>query len=91
MYEVEKSMNLNKVLIIIFTGIIAIAGIVFAVIEYRYKKTDDTTGKIPFSNIGFENEDLGENILEREEKTKEKEDKLWNNEDEKSNKKGKHF
>lgn len=93
--EVEevKENETAKWIIVIFTALVAIAGIVFAVIEYQYGKTHGTEpkGEIPFANIGFETEkETKSSILGNM-----KEDMIQTIDDEKinekPNKKGKHF
>lgn len=55
--EVEQELSIPKILIAIFTSIIAIAGIVFGVIEYRYSKNKNGEfSSIPYANIGFDSE-----------------------------------
>lgn len=46
----------QQILITVFTSIIALMGIAYAVIEYRYKKGDEETTKIPYSGLDFEKE-----------------------------------
>lgn len=89
--EVEevKENETAKWIIVIFTALVAIAGIVFAVIEYQYGKKHgiNKEPKIPFANIGFETEqDTKSSILGNIE-----EDKTETINDEKISKKGKHF
>lgn len=89
--EVEevKENETAKWIIVIFTALVAIAGIIFAVIEYQYGKTHgtDPKGEIPFANIGFETgKDTKSSILGNI-----KEDMIQTIDDEKINKKGKHF
>ncbi len=55
--EVEQELSIPKILIAVFTSIIAIAGIVFGVIEYRYSKNKNGEfSSIPYANIGFDSE-----------------------------------
>lgn len=60
-------------------AVLAIAGIIFAVIEYRYGKNinnnQDELGAIPYSNIGFKSEEVKES-----KKLNKKESKEENNE-----------
>lgn len=93
----EKGINNNiiKIIIVTFTALVAIAGIVFAVIEYNYSKKHpkEKMGKIPYSNIGFKDEETDkEDILEEQEDKKEKNEKEESNaEESKPKKRGKHF
>ena len=55
--EVEQELSIPKILIAVVTSIIAIAGIVFGVIEYRYSKNKNGEfSSIPYANIGFDSE-----------------------------------
>lgn len=98
--EELKDNNIIKIIIVTFTALVAIAGIVFAVIEYNYSKKHpkEKMGKIPYSNIGFKDEETDkEDILEEQEDKKEKnekeesKDKESNAEESKPKKRGKHF
>lgn len=93
--EELKDNNIIKIIIVIFTALVAIAGIVFAVIEYNYSKKHpkEKMGKIPYSNIGFKDEETDkEDILEEQEDKKEKNEKEESNaEESKPKKRGKHF
>jgi hypothetical protein len=67
----------QTILITIFTSIIALMGIMYAVIEYRYKKDNEEEIKIPFSENTFEDyrteqEDKIEEIRTREDIANEK-------------------
>lgn len=88
----------QKILITIFTSIITIAGITFAIIEYRYgkQKEEDIENSIPYAKLGFETEN--EESREKVEKTEILETKEVEGEKgeakhrvEKQKKKGKHF
>lgn len=91
----------QAILITIFTSIIAIAGIVFAVIEYKYKKEDtDEFGEIPYAKIGFEKQEKIDKEADKDlmkdskEEQKQKEDSTFavlNEEEMPKKKKGKHF
>lgn len=96
----EKGINNNiiKIVIVTFTAFVAIAGIVFAVIEYNYSKKHpkEKMGKIPYSNIGFKDEetdkeDILEEVKEPKKKKEQKENKDNNTEEEQPKKRGKHF
>lgn len=100
--EVEQELSVSKILIVIFTSIIAIAGVVFGVMEYRY--TENKNGEfssIPYADIGFESEneekqDVLEEFKETEEIEPIKEDnneefETLGEEDKKSKRRGKHF
>lgn len=100
--EVEQELSVSKILIVIFTSIIAIAGVVFGVMEYRY--TENKNGEfssIPYADIGFESEneekqDILEEFKETEEIEPIKEDnneefETLGEEDKKSKRRGKHF
>lgn len=50
------------ILITVFTSIIAIMGIAYAVIEYRYTKENKEETKIPYSGINVENEEKVEEM-----------------------------
>ncbi len=65
----------QKVLITILTSIIAIFGIVYAVIEYRYTKNNQGEIEIPYSDIGFLGVDFkqSETDITRQEEKKEEE------------------
>lgn len=98
--EELKDNNIIKIVIVTFTALVAIAGIVFAVIEYNYSKKHpkEKMGKIPYSNIGFKDEETDkEDILEEQEDKKEKDEKEEskdeedNAEENKPKKRGKHF
>ncbi len=93
--EELKDNNIIKIVIVTFTALVAIAGIVFAVIEYNYSKKHpkEKMGKIPYSNIGFKDEETDkEDILEEQkDKKEENEDKDNNREEDKPKKRGKHF
>lgn len=82
------SENIIKIVIVTFTALVAIAGIVFAVIEYNYSKKHpkEEMGEIPYSEIGFKDEetdkeDILDYYIDEDEDIKEK----------KKRKKGKHF
>lgn len=66
--EEETSLDMPRMLVVIFTAVIAIAGIIFAVVEYQYGKKheeNDDGIKIPFAKVGYEKEEDGkEDILE---------------------------
>lgn len=93
----------QKILITIFTSIIALMGIWYAVIEYRYgkEKKQEEMGEIPFAKIGFENEDTQkQDLLNEEEEKQDKEEikiekkmrkKNIEEQDEKTKSRGKHF
>lgn len=87
--------NIIKIVIVTFTALVAIAGIVFAIIEYNYSKKHpkEKMGKIPYSNIGFKDEETDkEDILEEvKDKKEQNEDKNNNTEEDKPKKRGKHF
>ena len=91
--EEQKGPNgIIKMLVIIFTTIVAIAGIIFAVVEYNYTKKHpkENMGKIPYSNIGFKDEETDkEDILEEQKNKKEENDS--DIEEDKAKKRGKHF
>lgn len=80
----DNSKQIIKITIVGFTTLIAVAGMVFAVIEYKYKKEneddeeDNEVGTVPFASVGFKNEfDDNKDILEnlREIETTEIEEK----------------
>lgn len=82
------SENIIKIVIVTFTALVAIAGIVFAVIEYNYSKKHpkEEMGEIPYSEIGFKDEetdkeDILDYYIDEDEEIKEK----------KKRKRGKHF
>lgn len=93
--EELKDNNIIKIVIVTFTALVAIAGIVFAVIEYNYSKKHpkEKMGKIPYSNIGFKDEETDkEDILEEVKDKKEQDENKDDNVDEdKPKKRGKHF
>lgn len=88
--EENDSRTIIKIAIVAFTAIVAILGIIFAVVEYMYGKkhnNEEEIGTIPYSSIGFEKEEKGkEDILE----DLRKDDKDVQ-EDEKPKRRGKHF
>lgn len=82
--------NIIKIVIVTFTALVAIAGIVFAIIEYNYgkKHPKEEMGEIPYSEIGFKDDETDkEDILEdlKEENDTDKKAKKA------KPKKGKHF
>lgn len=85
----------QKILITIFTSIIALMGIGYAVIEYRYgkEKKENEMGEIPFAKIGFEKEETDkQDILSKEEIEEVEESEEYEKiEKETKPKKGKHF
>lgn len=88
--EENNSRTIIKIAIVAFTAIVAILGIIFAVVEYMYGKkhnNEEEIGTIPYSSIGFEKEEKGkEDILEDL-----REDEKDIQEDEKPKRRGKHF
>lgn len=88
--EENNSIKITKIAIVVFTSIVAILGIIFAIVEYMYGKkhnNEEEIGTIPYSSIGFEKEEKGkEDILEDL-----REDDEDVQEDEKPKRKGKHF
>ena len=80
----QEGFTMQQILISVFTAIIAIMGVIYAVIEYRYKREDeieddenvtydeDKIGEIPFARIDFQKEDETENQEETKEAPKEK-------------------
>lgn len=78
----------QSMIVIIVTSIVAILGIVFAVVEYNYtKKHKSEEPHIPYAGINTESEDSG--MSEKANKKKEKAAKKELKKDE--DKKGKHF
>lgn len=78
--EEDNSRTIIKIAIVVFTAIVAILGIIFAVVEYMYGKKhngEEDFGKIPYSSIGFEKEETEkEDILEDLRKNDEDENEL---------------
>ena len=83
--------NIIKIVIVTFTAIVAIAGIIFAVIEYNYSKKhpkEEMEG-IPYSEIGFKDEETDkEDILEEPDYYIDEDEDI---KEKKKRKKGKHF
>lgn len=83
--------NIIKIVIVTFTALVAIAGIVFAVIEYNYSKKHpkEEMGEIPYSEIGFKDEQTDrEDILEEPDYYIDEDEEI---KEKKKRKKGKHF
>lgn len=83
--------NIIKIVIVTFTALVAIAGIVFAVIEYNYSKKHpkEEMGEIPYSEIGFKDEETDrEDILEEPDYYIDEDEEI---KEKKKRKKGKHF
>lgn len=83
--------NIIKIVVVVFTALVAIAGIVFAVIEYNYSKKHpkEEMGEIPYSEIGFKDEELDkEDILEEPDYYIDEDEDI---KEKKKRKKGKHF
>lgn len=67
--EKDSSKEIIKNAIVLFTALVAIAGIIFAIIEYKYSNKKENNEEIDvetenkeditFASIGFENEDNG--------------------------------
>lgn len=85
--------NIIKIVIVTFTALVAIAGIVFAIIEYNYSKKHpkEKMGKIPYSNIGFKDEETDKEDILEEVKDKKEQNKNDKVEEDKPKKRGKHF
>ncbi len=83
--------DIMKIAIVTFTALVAIAGIVFAVIEYNYSKKhkNEEMGEIPYSNIGFKDEEPDKKDILEDQKEENDTDKKV--EKDKSKKRGKHF
>lgn len=96
----------KKVIITVFTSIIALMGIAYAIIEYRYTKEKIDEAQIPYSGINVDNEEDKEEMpfakvgFEKEVEDKKdilKEEKISNDDIEEDTKKqtkprrGKHF
>ncbi len=84
--ETIKELDMNTIIVIIIAVVTAIAGITFALIEYKFTKKNKDEEEIinPFANLGFNNEnDEKEDIL--------KEFKDDDKEQEKPKKRGRHF
>lgn len=91
--EEQKWFNNNtiKIVIVTFTALVAIAGIVFAVIEYNYsrKHPKEEMGEIPYSEVGFRDEETDrEDILEEPDYYIDEDEEI---KQKKTRKKGKHF
>ena len=89
----EKGINNNiiKIVVVVFTTLVAIAGIIFAVIEYNYSKKHpkEEMGEIPYSEIGFKDEETDkEDILEEPDYYIDEDEDI---KEKKKRKKGKHF
>lgn len=83
--------NIIKIVIVTFTALVAIAGIVFAIIEYNYSKKHpkEEMGEIPYSEIGFKDEETDkEDILEEPDYYIDEDEDI---KEKKKRKKGKHF
>ncbi len=48
----------QQIIIVVFTSVVALMGIVYAIVEYRYskKKQENETNQIPYSGLEFEKE-----------------------------------
>ncbi len=66
--EDNSSRTIIKIAIVVFTSIVAILGIIFAIVEYMYGKKhneENEFGSIPYASIGFEKEETDkEDVLE---------------------------
>ncbi len=65
----------QQIIIVVFTSVVALMGIIYAVVEYRYskKKQENETSQIPYSGLDFEKE---EEEPEKKKKKSKKQQKL---------------
>lgn len=75
--EDNNSRTIIKIAIVVFTSIVAILGIIFAIVEYMYGKKhnkENEFGSIPYASIGFEKEETDKEDVLGDLKNDDKED-----------------